>query len=344
MSSDSSPTPAAPSSALGPLLLFTEEEAQAIWARAAQLQAESVSSTRVTAGVEGTVPAAEPRQTLMPRPAGMFFAHDLIEAAREAGIDAAHMAVALAEHDAAEHETAIVPSDAQRARFVRELGSDAGSICALGLVAGTREQVVEELRTTFGRPPWQLTFDGVVSAANEAGDVLRFRVPPWLATTTDGTFDPSNASHAFVYQAHRIGVLALHVLLEPRGTADQPAFGVTVTADLRHGQHADSDVMRVLHVVMPALFAVTSTVIAHALVGGNTPWLSTTTALGLGAGLAAGVGFMALVRRIMRWEHRSATRLLERSLQGMLRTRGRAALPDGRASTTAPPPEPRRLA
>lgn len=330
MSSDLSPTPSATSSAPKPLLLFTDEEAQAIWARAAYLQAEGLATTRVAAGAEDPGP---PQQTLTERPAGMFFAHDLIQSAREAGIDASHMAVALAEHEAADRETAIVPSDAQRARFVRELGSDAGSVCAHGLVAGTRDHVVEQLRDVFGRPPWQLEFDGVVSTATEAGDVLRFRLPAWLETSADGA---SNAGNAFVYHAHRIGVLALHVLLDPRDTSDEPLYEITVTADLRHGQHADSDVMRVLHVVMPAFFAVTATVLTHAMVG-TAPWLSATSAMGFGTGLAAGVGFMRLVRRIMRWEHRSATRVLERGLQGMLRSLGRPALSDGAAARAAPP-------
>jgi hypothetical protein len=109
------------------LALFTDAEARAIWARAAQLPAVSA-------------------------PAGMFFGRDIVAAAQEAGIDSAHVAVALAEHEAVEYETAVVPSDAQGARFVRELGSDAGSlpsgtvafsvaagaISGVGLVAGIR--------------------------------------------------------------------------------------------------------------------------------------------------------------------------------------------------------------
>jgi hypothetical protein len=334
MSSDLSASPSATSNAPTPLLLFTNEEAQAIWARAAHLQAESLSTAPIAAGARDTISAGQAQQPLTERPAGMFFAHDLIQSAREAGIDAAHMAVALAEHEAAEHETAIVPSDAQRARFVRELGSDMESVGAHGLVAGTRDHVVEQLRNVFGRPPWELAFDGVVSTATEAGDVLRFQLPPWLATSADGA---SNAGNGFVYHAHRIGVPALHVLLEPRGTSDQPLYAVTVTADLRHGLHADSDLMRVLHVVMPGLFAITAAVLTHASVG-TAPWLSATSALGFGTGLAAGVAFMRLVRRIMSGEHRAATRVLERNLQGMLRTIGRPTLPDSTPSPSAAPP------
>lgn len=326
MSTDLPRTSVTASHALGPLLLFTDEDAQAIWARAAQLQAESVTSAP---GAAGTVSEGEPRQLLMARPAGMFFAYDLIQSAREAGIDAQHMAVALAEHEAGDHESALAPSDAQRARFVRELGSDTGSVRALGLVAGTRDEVVEQLRRAFGRPPWQLTFDSVVRAATEAGDVLRFRLPPWLDTTTDGTLDTTNMNNPFVYHASRLGVLTVHVVLEPRGTPDQPAYAVTATADLRLGQHLNSDVMRMLHVLMPALFAVAGTIVTHALIGGNAPWLSITSALGLGAGLATGVGFMGLIRHIMRWEHRSATRVLQRGLQGMLRSIDQSALTDG---------------
>lgn len=339
MSSDSSPAPTPTPNALAPLLLFTDEEAQAIWARAAQLQAEGIALARVGAGTGDSEPAAAPPQHLLARPAGMFFAHDLIQSAQEAGIDAAHMAVALAEHEAADHETAIVPSDAQRARFVRELGSDAGSMHALGLVAGTRDQVIAQLRDAFGQPQWQLTFDGVVRAATEAGDVLRFRLPPWLVAKADGTLDAAKATNAFLYHANRIGVLALHVLLEPRGTPDQPAYEVTVTADLRLGQHLNSDFARLLHIVMPAVCAVVGSAIAHELAGGAVPWLSATSALGLGAGLATGVGFMALMRQLMRWEYRSARRVLERGLQGMLRAIGRRSLPKGASSAMIQPPE-----
>lgn len=318
------------------LALFTDAEARAIWARAAQLQAEADDAGRRAMETTSSLDVADRTVSLaVSAPAGMFFGRDIVTAAQEAGIDAAHVAVALAEHEAVQHETAVVPSDAQRARFVRELGSDAGSMRAIGVVPGSRDAVMAQLREAFGRAPWLLTFDGAVGAAAGAGEVLRFRVPAWLDTSDAGRL----ATEPFVYHANRIGVGAMHVLLEPRGTPDQPAFEVTVTADLRFGQHFNTDFMRMLRVLMPVLLGVSGGVLAG-FDGDAGSLLAGTAAFGAAAGAVAGVGLTALIRRIMHWEYGTARRALERGLQGMLRRVGEQIGPALPTPVDAAPPQP----
>jgi hypothetical protein len=170
------------------LALFTDAEARAIWARAAQLHTEADEAGKRARGADEPHDAQVRTVALaVTAPAGMFFGRDVVIAATEAGIDAAHVAVALAEHEAADSDIDIAPSDAQRARFVRELGGDTGSLRAVAFLPGTRAAVIEQLRATFGRAPWQLTFDGTVGAAVGASEVLRFRVPTWLDTGEQGT-------------------------------------------------------------------------------------------------------------------------------------------------------------
>jgi hypothetical protein len=335
--------PSPDASARAALTLFTDEEARAIWARAAQLQSEADDADRRASIVDSLAPASAPATLSLAAPTGMYFGRELITAAAAAGIHAAHLAVALAEHEAAEHETWREISDAQRARFVRELGSDAGGVRAVGFVPGSRDAVMAQLRDAFGRAPWNLTFEGTVGTASEAGEVLRFRVPPWLVATEEGTLDKSLATNGFVYNANRIGVQHLHVLLEARGTPDQPAYEVTVTGDLRLGQHLNTDFMRMFRVVLPVLFGFTGATLA-AFDGGLSSLLSGQGALGALAGAASGLGFAALLRHVVRWEHRTAMRVLARGMQGMLRAIGRPALPDGASSASAQLPEPPRLA
>lgn len=335
--------PSTDASARAALTLFTDEEARAIWARAAQLQAEADDADRRTAVVGTLTPATAPAALSVVAPAGMYFGRELITAAEAAGIHAAHLAVALAEHEAAVYGTWREVSDAQRARFVREVGSDAACVRAIGVVPGTRELVMTQLRDAFGRAPWNLTFEGSVGVSSEAGEVLRLRVPPWLVATDGGTLDKSLATNAFVYNANRIGVQTLHVLLEARGTPEQPAYEVTVTGDLRLGQHLNTDFMRMVRVLMPSLCAITGGVLAG-FDGGAASLVSWTTALGAMAGAGGGAGLAALIRRVVHWEHRTATRVLERSMQVMLRAIGRPAVPDGAARAIDQPPEPPRLA
>jgi hypothetical protein len=322
------------------LALFTHEEARVIWARAAQLQAEADDADR-RATIVGTIaPATTPAALAVMAPAGMYFGRELVSAAQAAGIHPAHLAVALAEHEAAELETWLEPNEAQRTRFVHELGSDAGSVRAVAFMPGARDTVMAQLRDAFGRAPWNLTFEGRVGVASEAGEVLRFRVPPWLVATSEGTLDKSLATNSFVYNANRIGVQTLHVLLEARGTPDQPAYEVTVTGDLRLGQHLNTDFIRMARVLMPVLFAVAGGVLSG-FDGGAASLLSGSTALGAAAGATTGVLFTAMLRRVVRWEHRTAMRVLEKSMNGMLRAIGRPVLPDGASHEATLLSEPR---
>jgi hypothetical protein len=48
---------------------------------------------------------------------------------------------------------------------------------------------------------------------------------------------------------------------------------------------------------------------------------------------------MALMRQLVRWEYRSARRVLERGLQGMLRAIARPSLPERASSVAIQPPE-----
>lgn len=300
------------------LTLYTDAEARAIWARAAQLQAECDADVRRAYGTEVADEGMRPSQAVsVTAPAGMFLAHEVRAAAHEAGIDAACVALAMAEHDAIGRETDVVPTDADVRRFVRELGTATGSVRATGLVAGDRDAVVTRLRSALARAPYHVTFDGRASGEGGVGEVLRFRLPAW-GSEVDGA---QTLGNAFVYNAARIGVDAVHVLVAPRGTREQPACEVTVVADLRPGAHFNAGAMLAIRAAMPVL-----TGILGWTLGSVTGDLALA---GAALGTAAGALLVPALRAVMHWEQRTAMRVLQRSLDAMLRdtTRGGDASP-----------------
>jgi hypothetical protein len=322
----------------GALALYTDEEARAIWARAATLHAEAGTALRREYGL-----SALPDQPLRPHrdlpvpPAGMFLGHEIVAAALEAGIDPAHLAVAIAEHDAAERETSLVPTDAQRQLFIRELGTDAGSVRSVAFVPGEPARVIAQMRDAFSREPWGLRFDGVVPAASDVGQVLRFRVPMWLEQWDDSGRLPPNFTNAFVYNANRIGVLTLHVLLVPRGTADAPGCEVSVVADLRLGQHFNARTMRWLHRALTVVLVAAGAQVGMAVATPDAALLSVPALAGAITGGLGAFGMQRLGRGIVRWEQRTAMRVLAREFRRLLDAIGRPATRDTRGSATSVP-------
>lgn len=318
------------------LTLYTDADARAIWARAAQLQAEADAHVRRGYGVPPADDApAAPHALLAAAPAGMFLASEVRAAAREAGIEAEHVTVAMAEHAAAGREVALVPSDADMHRFARELGTSAGSVSAVALCAADRDTVVSRLRAAFARRAYRCEFDGSVVGDAQRGEVLRFTLP---GHGSDGWWESTRES-GFAYHANRIGVAVLHVHVAPRGTAEQPGCEVRIVADLRPGAYFNAWFMRWCRPAMPPL-----TALAGWLLGGAAAEFALTSPPAvIGAAIGAALGGLMVpgLRRIMHWEQRTAMRVLEQSLDRILAATARGA--DGDISTVSPRPIVRPL-
>lgn len=318
------------------LTLYTDADARAVWARAAQLQAEADADVRRGYGVPPAddAPSAPPA-LLAAAPAGMFFASEVRAAAREAGIDADHVTVAMAEHAAAGREAALVPSDADMHRFARELGTSVGSVSAVALCAADRDTVVSRLRAAFAGRAYRCEFDGSVVGDARCGEVLRFTLPGYAS---DGWWESTRES-GFAYHANRIGVATLHVHVAPRGTAEQPGCEVRIVADLRPGAHFNARFMRWCR---PAMLPLT-TLIGWLLPAATAQFALASPPAVMGAAIGAALGGLMVpgFRRIMHWEQRTAMRVLAQCFDRILAATARGA--DGDTTAIAPRPVVRPL-
>jgi hypothetical protein len=313
--------------------VFGEVEALAIWARAATLQAEAAREAAVRFGVEPPEPpASEAGGTLAidpatRAPAGMYLASEVLAAALEAGIPRDCVMIAIAEHEAVGGEAALALDAVDARARARLVGHEATSVRAEAVLPESPTTVLARLRRVAASAPYDFAFDATVGGHPVEGGVLRFRNPLM--------HERGEAEHArrginwFAYHTSRMQVRHVHVTLAPRGTAEAPGCEVVITGDLRPGQRWNVRFVRGASAVLTALFGIVGAGLGLKLLGGLAG-----AAGGAVAGLAAGIGYTALLAAISRWEHRAARRAIEGAFGELLRAVQR---PGDEARAFAPP-------
>jgi hypothetical protein len=165
--------------------------------------------------------------------------------------------------------------------------------------------------------------------------VLRFTVPV-IGTPRDAS-KPPRSLNRFIYQASRAGMLHVHVVVEPRGTAALPGCEVAITGDLRAGEQRSIGVYRALGRGLTGLGAAVGTMLGASL--GGPVWAG----VGLAAGVVAALGYFRAVAGIARWEHRLAHRVLTEELDALLRRVQRPSDEAHAFPRAAAPPVPRLI-
>ncbi len=300
--------------------IMSEEAALAIWARAAQLQAEASPS----ALVRSDDPHGSASLVLDPdtrAPAGMYRADEVAQAALEAGIAVEFVAIAMAEHDARGADATRVSEELAPAARAQIVGQTATSLRVSRVIPEGADVVLDRLRTMAGQAPYHLAFDAALGPPPLQGGVLRFSVPG-LGVANAATGD-RGVFNGFLYQAARMSVTDLHVTLRPRGTTEAPGCEVSVTVDLRRGQRFNTRFFSGASVVLAALFGgsgvITGGLAGAKLIGGALGILGGAV-VGAAAGVASAVAYNAMVAAISRWEHRVAHRAITAALEDLLRS------------------------
>lgn len=198
----------------------SEEEARAIWERAAQLQAEA--ATRLQARYRATGPAAQPT------PATGYRLRQVEQAAVEAGIGAEWVSLAVAERHDGAAVVAAAATDREDRQWTRFLGTDQRTINVAGAVAGTPREVLETIGRVFPAFPYQLELRDTVGGHPLDGGVMVFSVPRLSTGQTVG----AQGISMFAYRMTQIELHLLNVTVRPlpQGGTEVRCYG-----DLRPG-------------------------------------------------------------------------------------------------------------
>lgn len=315
-------------------IVLSEAEALAVWSRAARLQAEADLVEQRTVALNtppstDTVALAEGTRA----PAGMYLVSEIVGAARDVGIADTFVRVALAEHDALGPDRAVVLEHVDEGMRDHHIGVNARSVRARRVIPESPQVVLQRLRAVAAAAPWSLEFERLVGDHPTRGGVLRFSVPV-IGVPRDASALPRPLSR-FVYHASRVGLLHVHVTVEPLGADTTSTCALTITGDLRSGEQRSIRIYRALTKGLAGVFAV-----AGAAVG----WKAGGPAgavLGAFIGGSAAVGYNSFVAAIGRWEHRLAHRALTAELDALV---GRVQRPSDEARAFGPPevvPAPR---
>jgi eukaryotic-like serine/threonine-protein kinase len=214
-----------------PGAVISELEAQAIWQRAAQLQA--AAALRLERGVSLT---ASPESGEHGVPSGSYRVRDVEAAAIEAGISRQYVALALAERDARTGAVAMqVVSDSLDRQFTTLMGTTERAISVSRVLPMSPQRALAALGTVFTSEPNGFTFEGAVNGHPLDGGILRFRVP---RLTTQSWWNPLSmlsSGRKLLYRLEQIELFDLSVTLQARGSAQHPSCEVIITGDLRTG-------------------------------------------------------------------------------------------------------------
>ena len=281
-----------------PGAIVSVQEAEALWQRAAQLQAAAAHRLEKVIALG---PATS--DGLDGGTGGRFRVRDVEAAAVDAGISRQYVALALAERQARRADGAAdKPRDDDgrtvSARLDRQLttlmGTSERALSVSRVVPMAAAQVLPAIGDVFTAAPHGLRFDGVVNGHPLDGGVLRFRVPAamrafaWLPLV----FRP--AGRRVRARLERLELSLLTVTLQSRGSRSQPASELVITADLRAGLRHNLAVERSL-IVVAALLAGGLTAAAERAAGwalstGSLPAISVAGAAVI-AGLLAAWGY-----------------------------------------------------
>jgi len=217
--------------------VISEQDAIAVWQRAAQLQAEAAHRMERSITLTAGSGAGDGRA---PLPTDAFRLSDVEAAAVEAGISRQFVALALAERTELVQggNTAITPlEDRVERRITTMLGTTDRSISASRVIKASPKATLQLIGRVFTARPYSLTVRETVNGHPLDGGILRFEVPNLYAAMSNGTIPSvTGAVPALIYQCNTLDLYLLNVTLKARGTAAQPECEVVVTGDLRDGQ------------------------------------------------------------------------------------------------------------
>jgi hypothetical protein len=269
-----------------PGALVSEVEAQAIWQRAAQLQAAAAQRLERGVALQGEADSASGRYRL----------RDVEAAAVEAGISRQYVALALAEREAKPGAApSVVISDRLDRQCTTLMGTTERAVSVSRVIPMAPQATLAALGTVFTSEPNRFTFEGAVNGHPLDGGILRFRVPRFSARMD--WFGVGE--RRLLYRLEQVELCELSVTLQARGTTERPATEVVITGDLREGLRrnlrADWAFIGGASVAAGLATAAAERAAGWALSTGSLPAISV-----LGAAVIAGLGTAAWYRWLFR--------------------------------------------
>ena len=214
---------------------MSEEAAQAIWRRAAQLQAETLQrldTQRANTALVASSTAAQAQAAPGSVPTSGYRLDHVRQAAVEAGISAQFFDLALAELPRDRAGTSLTIAE-QSARMERSatafLGTSERSLSVSKIVQAPAARVLQALGTVWRLPPYALELRASTGGHPLDGGVLVFDLPGDV-----NAMDSTSMSTTWYATRHTLEAAQLQVTLRPvpgRGDATE----VTVFCDLRPG-------------------------------------------------------------------------------------------------------------
>ena len=297
-----------------PSVVLSEEQAAAVFERAARLQAEALQRLDTRAVPEalraaGSAPAAGADPTTPD--AGYKLTH-IRQAAVEAGISEQYVALALAEVQPP--AGALAPVAVGNTWVERNasslLGTRDRSVSAQRIVRAAPRRVLRALGAAFQRHPLALVPLRTVGGHPLDGGVLVFRLPETVSAS-NGSTDPVSQQWSALRQY--LGAEDLQAMLRPI-PGDPDACQVTLVADLRPGVRWNVGLSSGLGVVLGTL-----TGVFGANVGLQALALSFGSAVGFGASVAMAAAATTLLayRPLYRYLVRRAASEMSRAIDAI---------------------------
>ncbi len=305
--------------------VIAEDQAQAIWLRAAQLQAEAATRLQLRSqegGLTGISPSL---------PTGGYRLKDVELAAAEVGIAPEFVALALAEQPGDRAPGRPVPAGGTREdrRITRLLGTEQRSFSVSRRIKASPKVTLEAMGRVVTARPYLLRLRDTVGGHPFSGGVLVFEVPNFMKGGLSGAGTLESYT-PFTYRMYQLEAFQLNVTLHPVA-AGGGGTEVTVYGDLRPGLRKN---------LVVDYWIAGSVAAGGAAVGGAVGF----AALGLGAlaalpalGGAAVLGGLSLMG--YRLAYPFALRKALEEIEGML-TAIEANIRSAQVFGAAPPPEP----
>lgn len=211
-----------------PGALVSEDDAQKIWQRAAQLQAEAAH--RLERNSRLTASAAKQDEL---REAGGYRMREVEQAAEEAGISRQYVALALAERQSITpaRKTGLVVSERMDRQFTTMLGTTDRSISVSRVIPASAKETLAAIGDVFTAEPYTFTVRDTLNGHPLDGGILRFSVPRLTGSGGFGLL----GNRQLLYRLEQIELFDLNVTLHARGRGDRAACEVVITGDLRSG-------------------------------------------------------------------------------------------------------------
>ncbi|HWA17324.1 MAG TPA: serine/threonine-protein kinase [Gemmatimonadales bacterium] len=281
--------------------VIPEDQAQAIWLRAAQLQAEAAArlEQRSRDGAGLTTLTTQ-------MPTGGYRLRDVELAAKEVGIGSEFVALALAEQPVTRPLPAMISDDRAEQLTTSLLGTSERSVSVSRIIKASPRVVLEAIGQLFPARPYHMTFTETVGGHPLDGGVLVFTVPNLMAGMGMGA---ASTYSSFTYMMYSIDLFQLNVTLHAVQGAT-PATEVTVYGDLRSGMRKNLKFDGWIAGFLALCGGAGGTVVGLAALGLGSLAVAPAVA---GAGLLGGASMMGY-----RWLYRRGLRKAVEELEGLL--------------------------